>query len=108
MAKKSAPKREEKEKAKSRAVVASSPPPKTEKFSRLQLTITLNGKDATAQCDIVAAKDDETPYQSSGFGNKDKPLLLEVMRKLSTAYCSDDYITLGIDDQGGLVATDPT
>ena len=78
---------------------------KTAKFSRIQVTVTLSGSGRTPQGDVLVWTPDDVPIESSGFGNQIKPLLMEVLKKLTAAYPSEPSITLGLDDKGELVPT---
>jgi hypothetical protein len=88
------------------AVMLVGPPVRTAEFSRVQITLTLSGKkNSVPQCDIRASLDDGPPSESAGFGNAIKPLLMEVLRKLSLAYPGLPTITLGVDSNGDLIPT---
>ena len=89
-------------------VVGPPVPIQTAQFSRFQITVTLTGKkNSVPQCDIRASLDDGPPSQSAGFGNAIKPLLQEVIHKLSLAYPGVATITLGVDGNGDLIPTVP-
>jgi hypothetical protein len=81
-------------------------PIQTAQFSQFQITVTLTGKkNSVPQCDIRASLDDGPPSESAGFGNAIKPLLQEVIHKLSLAYPGLATITQGVDGNGDLIPT---